>query len=172
MNSIQSSFNHHSFLFWAVLLILVVAVSTWTLALQTRTARLEHRIEDLLGAAEADNIGRMLIEYLGTVRTVASAVEHLKSEHERIARLMPSTVRHVGLIRFSPFHDTGGDQSFTLAILDGRRNGVVVTGLHSRTDSRLYAKPVFAGDSEYTLIPEEREAIAQAITSPQAAPVS
>ena len=50
-----------------------------------------------------------------------------------------------------------------LAILDGQRNGVVITGLHSRHDSRLYAKPIEGCASGYTLIPEEREAIERAI---------
>ncbi len=74
-------------------------------------------------------------------------------------------VRHVGLVRFSPFHDTGGDQSFALALLDGRGDGVVLTGLHSRHDSRLYAKPIEGGSSSYSLTTEEREAMSRALTA-------
>jgi hypothetical protein len=77
---------------------------------------------------------------------------------------MPSTIRCVGLVRFSPFHDTGGDQSFALALLDGKGDGVVITGLHSRHDSRLYAKPIERNGSSYSLTPEEREAMERAVS--------
>jgi hypothetical protein len=105
----------------------------------------------------------MLVEYLGIVRSTAATVNRIKAEHDQLAAMMPSVVRHVGLVRFSPFHDTGGDQSFALALLDGRGDGVVVTGLHSRTESRLYAKPIEAGTSRYSLTPEEREAMDRAL---------
>jgi hypothetical protein len=101
----------------------------------------------------------MLADYLGTVRATAQSVNQMRAEHEELVRTMPSAIRHVGLVRFSPFHDTGGDQSFALALLDGQQCGVVVTGLHARTDSRLYAKPIDHGASTYSLTPEEREAM-------------
>jgi hypothetical protein len=110
-----------------------------------------------------ENTAQLLAEYLGTVRSTAAAMNRLRDEHQEIMRMMPSIVRHVGLVRFSPFHDTGGDQSFALALLDGKGDGVIVTGLHSRTDSRLYAKPVEGWSSAYSLSPEEREAMDRAV---------
>ncbi|HEX9075532.1 MAG TPA: DUF4446 family protein, partial [Anaerolineae bacterium] len=61
------------------------------------------------------------------------------------------------------FPDKGGDQSFTVAILDDHADGVVLSGLHSRADSRVYAKPVVRGQSNYTLTGEEKDAIARAM---------
>jgi hypothetical protein len=108
----------------------------------------------------------MLADYLAIVRRTASAVDRMKLEHDHVAAVLPSALRHVGLVRFSPFRDTGGDQSFTLALLDGEGDGVVVTALHSRTDSRLYAKPIQRYQSSYALTPEERDAIKRAIHRP------
>jgi hypothetical protein len=164
MDAFQSSYDHHAFLFWLVLAVALALVALWTLRTALSTRRLEGELHDILGGLSGDNTARMLTEYLGTVRTTAAAMNRMKEEHDRIVDLIPGVVRHVGLVRFSPFHDTGGDQSFTLAVLDGRRNGVIITGLHSRNDSRLYAKPIERGESSYSLTPEEREAMSRALS--------
>lgn len=168
MNSLQHTYALHALAFWLVLAAVVAVIAVWMLLLQLRMRRTERYLEGVFGEVSGDNMARVLAEYLTTVRQTANAVERMRVEHERIAAVMPSVIRHVGLVRFSPFHDTGGDQSFTLALLDEQRNGVVVTALHSRTDSRLYAKPVEGGQSAYALIPEEREAMEQAVRGPAA----
>jgi hypothetical protein len=71
-------------------------------------------------------------------------------------------VQHVGLVRFNPFSDTGGDQSFALALLDGDANGIVLSSLHSRLATRVYVKQVFGGRIEVGLSNEEAEALRQA----------
>lgn len=54
-------------------------------------------------------------------------------------------VQKVALKRYNPYKDTGGDQSFSLTLLDGNNNGVVITSLHSRAGTRVFAKPVKSG---------------------------
>lgn len=163
MSGFHSTFDHSAFLFWLALAVILVLVAVWTARTRRSVQSLEARIDDLFGGLSSENTARMLTEYLTTVRSTAAAVSRIQEEHGRIAAVMPGVVRHVGLVRFSPFHDTGGDQSFALALLDGKRDGVVVTGLHSRSDSRLYAKPIQGGSSEYSLTPEEREAMNRAL---------
>ena len=67
------------------------------------------------------------------------------------------------MIRYNPFADTGGDQSFAIALLDSLGNGVVLSSLHSRTDTRVFAKPVQSGRSRYQLSDEEQDAIKKAL---------
>lgn len=72
-------------------------------------------------------------------------------------------IQKVGLVRFNPFSETGGDQSFALAILDGKNSGIIISSLHSREVTRLYAKPVKQGKVEgYQFSKEEIEAIEKA----------
>src|SRR3989344_5821662 len=71
-------------------------------------------------------------------------------------------VQRVGLVRFNPFSETGGDQSFALALLNGKDNGVVLLSLHGREGTRVYVKPVKDGESTYELSKEERQAIEEA----------
>jgi hypothetical protein len=72
------------------------------------------------------------------------------------------SLQHVGVVRFNPYHDTGGDYSFAVALLDAGGDGVVLSGLYHRDRCRVYAKPVGAWSSAYTLTDEEVEAIDRA----------
>ena len=71
-------------------------------------------------------------------------------------------IQKIGLVKFNPFNETGGAQSFCLSVLDGHQNGFLVTGLHGRDRTRVYVKPVNAGKSSLELSTEERKAISQA----------
>ncbi|HVB76984.1 MAG TPA: DUF4446 family protein [Candidatus Nitrosotalea sp.] len=70
-----------------------------------------------------------------------------------------ASIRRVGLVRFNPYGDTGGDYSFVLALLDERGDGVLLTSLYHRDGCRVYAKPVTGWHSAQTLTDEESEAI-------------
>ena len=65
------------------------------------------------------------------------------------------------MVRFNPFEDTGGQQSFALAMLDARGSGVVISSLHSRQATRVYLKQITEGKSDTQLGNEEAEAIRQ-----------
>ncbi|HSK94718.1 MAG TPA: DUF4446 family protein [Candidatus Angelobacter sp.] len=73
------------------------------------------------------------------------------------------SLQHIGMVRFNPFEDTGSDQSFAIALLDDHRDGVVISSLHGRANTRLFAKPVAGGTSEHHLSDEEAQAIRVAI---------
>jgi hypothetical protein len=71
-----------------------------------------------------------------------------------------SHIQKIGLVRFNPFKETGGDQSFILALVDADNTGVVISSLHTRTGTRWYAKSVVKGQgSEYELSDDERKAL-------------
>lgn len=69
-------------------------------------------------------------------------------------------------MRFNAFDDTGGNQSFALALLDGDGDGFVLSSLHSRQATRLYIKRISAGTSELPLSEEEAQAVGQAMRRP------
>jgi hypothetical protein len=74
---------------------------------------------------------------------------------------LATALRHVSVVRYDAFGDVSGRQSFTAAILDDNGDGLVITSLHARTESRTYLKGVRAGSGP-DLSPEEREAVAHA----------
>ena len=77
-------------------------------------------------------------------------------------RTLKHSMQWMGIVRFNPFRETGGAQSFALAIVDGHGNGVVLSSLHSRENTRVYAKALHNWESQHTLTDEEKQAIARA----------
>ncbi|OGH24392.1 MAG: hypothetical protein A3B47_01345 [Candidatus Levybacteria bacterium RIFCSPLOWO2_01_FULL_39_24] len=72
-------------------------------------------------------------------------------------------IQKIGLVRFNPFKDTGGDQSFILSLVDGNDTGVIISGLYARSGTRWYAKRVVEGKSlEHELSDEEKKALKEA----------
>ncbi len=72
-------------------------------------------------------------------------------------------IQKVALKRYNPYHDTGGDQSFSLSLLDGCGNGLVMTSLHSRAGTRVFAKPVASGHEDgFKFSNEEEEVVKEA----------
>jgi hypothetical protein len=152
------------------LLVIVVLLAIWLAITNARHRRLQRRFDAILEDVEGGNVPAMLAEYMTVIRKVASRTEEMESQVDYLIQNLPFLVRHVGLVRFSPFHDTGGDQSFSMAILDGRGDGIVVSALHSRQESKLYAKPITGGASRYSLTEEEKQAIDESVQTQQQRP--
>jgi N-methylhydantoinase A/oxoprolinase/acetone carboxylase beta subunit len=100
-----------------------------------------------------------LEEILAQFKDLKEDFERISAELESLRKKNKFNVQKIGLVRFNPFRGIGGDQSFSLAILDGNDSGAVITSLYNREESRVYGKPVRAGRSEYLLSEEEKKAI-------------
>lgn len=71
-------------------------------------------------------------------------------------------IQKVGLVRFNPFKELGGDHSFSLSVLDAENSGIIITSLHTRDRTRVYMKTVSKGKSDIELSEEERKSLAKA----------
>jgi hypothetical protein len=100
------------------------------------------------------------------VRKAVQDVDTVAARTAMLERDFQAAFGRVGLVRFNPFEDTGGNQSFALALLDGRGDGFVVSSLHARAGTRVYAKSISRGTSEAALSNEEAEALKQALAKP------
>lgn len=90
-------------------------------------------------------------------------IELIKKEYDKLRKEGSFHIQKIGLLRFNPFKDTGGDQSFILALVDGHDTGVVISSFHTRAGTRWYAKSVKNGKAiEHTLSAEEESAIKDA----------
>lgn len=78
-------------------------------------------------------------------------------------------LRHVAVVRYDAFGDMGGRLSFSAAVIDDQGDGLVVSSIHARGESRTYAKGIVGGGSDATLTPEEQQALAAARTGSQGA---
>jgi Protein of unknown function (DUF4446) len=123
---------------------------------------LKRRLNQLTGGSDGGDLEAVLGQHLETVHQVGRDLDELTAR----TAILESSARHhfarQGLIRFNPFPDTGGNQSFVLALLDESDDGFVVSSLHSRTGTRIYAKAVSGGKADTSLSEEEQEAIDEA----------
>ncbi len=140
-----------------VVLILLVLVA-W---LGRQVSTLRTRLTGLTRGEDGD-LGDVLGAHLERVHVLGQVVDRLDTRTSRLEAAAPRAFQRVGLVRFNPFEDTGGNQSFALALLDAEGNGWVLSSLHARTGTRVYAKAIRAGRSDGALSDEETAAIKQA----------
>ena len=105
----------------------------------------------------------ILDDLLKESKLVKKDVENLKNQCDKIEKDGILHIQKIGLLRFNPFKDTGGDQSFILTLVDAKDTGVVISGLYSRSGTRWYAKRVINGRGvEHELSDEEKKAVKEA----------
>lgn len=100
---------------------------------------------------------------LKDVELAKKDIDNLKLYCDKIQKEGLLHIQKIGLVRFNPFKDTGGDQSFILSLVDGNDTGVIISGLYARSGTRWYAKRVIKGKSaEHELSDEEKKALKEA----------
>jgi hypothetical protein len=145
------------------LVVAVAALGAWVALLQRSEALLRRRLRRVLPEGESGGIDEILDRQLKSMGSLTERVDALNKLHHELEDLSQRTIQKVAVIRYNPFADTGGDQSFAIALLDSLGNGVVLSSLHSRTDTRVFAKPVQSGRSRFQLSDEEQDAIKKAL---------
>jgi len=141
---------------------LVVAIAALALVVGLavrRARRLEARVEALTRGEDGRDLAGVLDAHLARVVAVGRRQDELDAQAVVLEAQTGRSVQGVAVVRFNTFEDTGGNQSFVLALLDPAGNGVVLNSLHARNQTRLYAKAVRAGSAEGALSDEEAEAI-------------
>ena len=145
------------------LVVAVLLLGAWVALLQRSEAQLRRRLRRVLPEGESSGIDEILDRQLRRIDSLTERIDALNKLHRELESLSQRTIQKVAVIRYNPFSDTGGDQSFAIALLDSLGNGVVLSSLHSRTDTRVFAKAVQSGRSKYQLSDEEQEAIKKAL---------
>ena len=151
-----------------VLGVAVIVLAVWVAWLQRSDAVLRKRLRRLIGDGEGLGLDELLDKQFGRLDTVAERVEALNRLLHDLEAVSRQSIQKVGVVRFNPFADTGGDQSFAVALLDAQGNGVVLSSLHGWADTRIFAKHVQAGRSKHALSDEEQDAIRKALSPARA----
>jgi len=136
------------------------------LFLARRTGRLRRRLDSLTRGADGQSLGGVLEDHLDRVVKVARELDDLSARSAVLEAAQRRSIQRIGLVRFNPFEDTGGNQSFAIALIDALGNGFVVSSLHSRTGTRVYAKAIAEGRADGALSEEETEALRKAMAAP------
>lgn len=133
-------------------LILLVIAIVWLIALTVFAIWIYFLFKDLIKISKNKEFSNNTTE-----------IKNIWAEVREIQELSKLNIQKIGLIKFNPFNETGGDHSFSLALLDGYKNGIIITSLHTRERTRVYLKDVLAGKSKIDLSEEEKKALKLAI---------
>lgn len=141
----------------------VVAVLALLVAIgaQLRLGRVRRDFRTLHGDGETD-IARVAAGQNHRIERLAADVARLRADVAGARQDVRQSLRHVAVVRYDAFTDMGGRLSFSAAIIDDAGDGIVLSSIHARGESRTYAKGIVEGRSSITLTPEEQQALAAA----------
>jgi hypothetical protein len=165
LDSLNTLVETHVGAITLALAVACVALLVAVVLLARRTSRLDRRLGGLTRGEEGQSLEAILDAHLGKVHDVERQVDALTVRAAVLEAVQRKAVQRVGLVRFNPFEDTGGNQSFALALLDMNGDGLIVSSLHARTLTRVYGKAVAGGKAEAALSDEESAALRQALGS-------
>ena len=142
---------------------LAVLASLIAIAALIQVWRLSTRMRLVLGDSDSERLEKQLREYHARNKEIQLDFDNMTIEHQKLSSIAALSLQKISMVRFNPFGDVGGDQSFSLAMLDGHDSGLILTSIHGRGGTRVYAKPIDLGKSKYSLSAEEKKALSQAI---------
>jgi len=143
--------------------VVVILLLVWNIFLQINISRVKKNQKELFSGKSGVDLEKIILDHGKNLKELDRDIQDLYGISNRIHNLASRSVHKVGMVRFNPFKDLGGDQSFSIALLDGQNNGMVISGIHTREGNRVYAKPVEKGKAvKHPLTEEEMEAIQKA----------
>ena len=146
------------FLFLAVLVLLVL----WNALLQYQLWQIRKKLKIFFNGKKASDLEGVLFEEIKRLKKAESDIKELFNSSKLLEKMANQSIQKVGVVRFNPFKETGGDQSFAIALLDSSDNGLIISSLFTRQGTRVYSKPIETGQSKYPLSKEELEALKKA----------
>lgn len=142
------------------LFIVSIGISGYTIWQQIQ---LKNQYGQFLKGSNAKQIEDLLKKYAKDVDKSLAQIDELAGFVAKLHKVQKLALSKVALIRFNPFGDTGGDQSFCLAILDHTNSGYIISAVHARSGTRVYAKDIFNGESKHHMSKEENKALKDAM---------
>ena len=153
----MENFDKGNLIFGAVILLFVLQGAMVFFIWQT-----SKRITRFFNGKDGKSIEKVLEYEMRKMKKTEEDIKKLVDNMKWIEDISKKSVHKVGVMRYNPFREIGGDQSFSIALLDYKDDGVIVSSLHAQDGTRVYAKPISKGKSRYQLTGEEDEALQKA----------
>lgn len=139
---------------------LVFALLIWNIAQQFALSTFKKNQKVLFKGEKAKSLEKIILENQKAWGSADKDISDLYEITTKIHELAHLGLHKIGMIRFNPFRDIGGDQSFSIALLDGENNGLILSSIYSRDGVRVYTKSIQKGvSSKHPLTEEEKRAI-------------
>ena len=144
---------------FGVLLIITYAIM---INLWLDLSYMKKKYKKMMAGVDGGNLERLINGHVDEVNMVVNEQKELRKEIERIDNTLANAITRIAVVRFDAFDNMANDLSYSIAMLDAKNNGIVISGIFGREDSRTYVKPIVDGVSSYKLTQEEEKALREA----------
>ena len=155
MNNLISTINEIAPYLFAAMAVIILLLFIMVMVLFKAVGRVEERYRKLMRGTNNKNLEEMLLERVDSIEESQKISEQAVEECKRLEEKMQECIQKVAIMRYKAFEDVGSDLSFSIAMLDDKNDGVILTGIYGRQESTTYAKPIDKGISRYDLSEEE-----------------
>lgn len=160
MELIKLLIEENLLLLLEALFFLFLLLTGWILFLHLKLKKIQLINKELFQGGKIPNLEKLLLEQAKNLKNLDKDIQELFNISNEINVLALKSLHKFAVVRFNPFKDTGGNQSFSIALLDGKNNGLTVTALYTREGTRVYAKSITNKNSKtFPLTDEEKQAI-------------
>ena len=146
-----------------VTIVLVIAVLVYCVILHIRLGSLKKKYDFFMQGDNGASLERKLSVEVREIRDAAKGLESLLTEQAAIRNTQSNTIQKIGFIKYNAFENIGNDLSFALTLLDGNNNGICISSIYGRNESRIFSKPIVKGKSLVSLSQEELESLNEAL---------
>ena len=145
--------------FAVIFLIMLITI----ISMKMDLSKMQQRYKKMMGESEGQDLERMLDDNAENMKKVLSLVKGMDEEISAVKDLLSKAITRVAILRYDAFEDISSELSFSIALLDDKNNGVVISALNGRDSSCTYAKPIENGTSKYKLSGEEEQVLREAV---------
>ena len=143
-----------------IMYLLIFIIFVWLFGLSYYWYRLKKNYLQLTQGGAKKTLDEVLGNLVDTQQKAKEDIAKIMAQCAKMEKDERYHIQKIGLLRFNPFKDTGGDQSFILALVDAHDTGIIITALYSRSGTRWYTKKIIKGKStEHELSEEEKKAL-------------
>ena len=144
-------------------IVLVIALLVYCVILHIRLGSLKKKYDFFMQGDNGASLERKLSVEVSEIRDAAKGLETMMTEQVAIRNIQSNTMQKIGFIKYNAFENIGNDLSFALTLLDGNNNGICISSIYGRNESRIFSKPIVKGKSLVSLSQEELESLNEAL---------
>lgn len=144
-------------------IVLVIALLVYCVILHIRLGSLKKKYDFFMQGDNGASLERKLSVEVSEIRDAAKGLETMMAEQAAIRNIQSNTIQKIGFVKYNAFENIGNDLSFALTLLDGNNNGICISSIYGRNESRIFSKPIVKGKSLVSLSQEELESLNEAL---------
>lgn len=163
MQQVLDIFQEYNIYITAVMAIIILLLFIMVIVLFNSVSKVEKRYRKLMRGINNKNLEELINTYLDKVDSSLLIAEEAREISSAMKAQLGKCIQKFAVIRYKAFEDVGSDLSFSIALLDDKNDGIILTGIYARYESTTYAKPIDKGISRYDLSEEEEKVLKEAI---------